>query len=224
MPSFREVLPARRNVIALVAGFLIALLAWWWWRSHKADAAAQAFSPAGELDRIEYAVNNARSWRTTVIGTLNGQAFQTDQDVVCPFESHTTTRTVGGPGPGAVTEEFIETQDAMYAREGGQPWRSQPNSGIYKCHSGPMAGPASLIDTLDSLRASTRLRKRELLTLDGGSCRLWDFLSASRSDQAIASICVDDVTHLPYELRLGPLRVQYSHWNQAMAIEPPQIR
>ncbi len=224
MPSFLRFLPARRNIIALVGGFLIALLAWWWWTSHKSATAAQTFTPAGELDRIKYAVNNARSWRTTVIGTLNGQAFQTDQDVFCPFESHTTTRAMTASGIGAVTEEFIETQETMFAREGGQPWRSQPNPGIYKCNSGPMAGSASLVDTLDSLKASTRLRKRELLTLDGGTCRLWDFPSASRSDQAIASICVDDLTQLPYELRLGPLHVQYSHWNQPIAIAPPQMR
>jgi hypothetical protein len=221
MPNLRRFLPAGRNTIALVAGFLLTFVVWWWWASKpKAASPAEAFSPPGELDRIEYAVQNVRSWRVTTLGTTHGQPFQTDQDVVCPFDSHTVTHTSSATGTTTVAEEFIETKDMLYAREGTDPWSSQPRAGIDKCRDGPMAGPAPLVATLDSLKPSARLRKGTLLQFQGGACRVWEVIAPNGP---VGTMCVDEGTHLPYELRFGALRVQYSNWNLPAAIAPPAI-
>jgi hypothetical protein len=221
VPAIHRFLPSRRNAIALVGGFLLAFLLWWWKSGSRPASTAHSFSPTEELDRVVYAVSHARSWRVTTIGTLRGQPFQTDQDVLCPFDSYTITYTLSASGPRSVAEEFIETKDTLYAREGGQPWHSQANTSVDKCRLGPMAGPAPLVDTLDGLKRSTKPRKSLLVQSGGGACRLWDFFDG-QSDVPLGSICVDEITHLPYELRLGALRVQYSNWNLPAAIEPPR--
>jgi hypothetical protein len=223
MRTIRQYLPSLRNAIALCCGALLAFLLWWWMSHSKAASEPQTFTPAGEVDRIEYAVANARSWRVTTTGTQRGQPIQTDQDVVCPFESHTVIRTSSPSGADTVLQESIGTKEMSYVREGDDPWRASPNVESDKCRVGPSAGPASLIDTLERLKAATRLRKGSLLKSEGGSCRVWDFLSLD-SYAPVASICVDDLTHLPYELRFGPLRVQYSGWNEPAAIDAPVIR
>ncbi|MBZ5706102.1 MAG: hypothetical protein LAN63_12160 [Acidobacteriia bacterium] len=221
MPNALKFLPGGRNTIALIAGFLLMFAVWWWWSStSKTAPAAGTFSPPGELDRIEYAVQNARAWRVTTLGTMHGQPFQTDQDVVCPFDSHTVTHTPPASGNAAVLEEFVETKDMFYAREGTDPWASQPQAATDKCRGGPMAGPASLVATLDSLKLSARLRKGNLLQFQGGACRLWEVAAPSGP---LGTMCVDEATHLPYELRFGALRVQYSNWNLPAAIEPPAM-
>jgi hypothetical protein len=224
MPDIRRFLPSGRNAVALGCGFLLAFLLWWWTARSRPASTSQAFSPASELDRVVYAITNARSWRVTTSGSLRGQPFETEQAVVCPFDSHTVTRTAGAQGAGTLVEEFIETKDTLYAREGGQPWHSQPKVSMDNCRTGPAAGPASLIDTLDRLRVSAKIRKGALLQLDGSSCRTWDFLAAAGADGSLGSICVDDTSHLPYEVRLGSLRVRYSRWNQPAAILPPYTR
>jgi hypothetical protein len=221
MLAIRRFLPSGRNAVALGCGFLLAFLLWWWTSRTRPASTPQAFSPASDLDRVVYAITNARSWRVTTAGNLRGQLFETEQDVVCPFDSHTVTRTTDAQGASTLVEEFIETKDTLYAREGGQPWHSQPEVSREICRTGPTAGPASLIDTLDNLRVSTKFRKGELLQFEGGSCRLWDFFGTGSVDGSLGSICVDDTTHLPLELHLGSLRVHYSRWNQPAAILPP---
>lgn len=224
MLDIRRFLPSGRNAVALGFGFLFAFLLWWWTSRNRPASAPQAFSPASELDRVVYAITNARSWRVTTSGSLRGQPFETQQDVVCPFESRTVTRTTNAQGAGTLVEEFIETKDTLYARESGQPWHSQPKVSMDNCRAGPTAGPASLIDILDRLRVSTKIRKGGTLQFDGSSCRTWDFLAAAGTEGSLGSICVDDTSHLPYELLMGSLRVRYSRWNQPAAILPPYAR
>lgn len=222
MNNFHEYLPTKKNAIALLCGFAVTAGIWWWWSSRPKHLTPQEqVAQVGELDRIEYAVRSARSWRVTTAGTMHGEPFQTDQDVVCPFNSHTVTRTSGAAGSSSIAEEFIETKDTFYAREGKDPWASQPRAGSDKCAAGPMAGPSPLIATLESLRASTVLRPGAQVQFEGGACRLWDFFTKDGSGGTLGSICVDEISHLPYELRLGSLRVHYSNWNEPVAIEAP---
>ena len=61
------------------------------------------------------------------------------------------------------------------------------------------------------------------MPLKGGSCRTWDFL-AQDSNLPLASLCVDETSHLPMTLHTASLRVQYSGWNLPVAIDPPIIR
>jgi hypothetical protein len=205
--------------IALASLCLVLAIAGW---KFGAKTPPKSALPPGELDFIQYAVGRARSWRVTTVGTLEGQPFQTDQDVVCPYDSHTVTRLAGASGESSVVEEFIETRDMSYVREGGQPWHTQPGAGADKCRGGPMAGPASLLNTLENLKASSLLRRGTPRTIGEVTCRDWYmFLAAGNADGPAGSVCVDDLTHLPYELRMGQLLARYSNWNGPALIEPP---
>ena len=220
MQAVRTFIRSHRNAVALVCGFLLAFLAWWWVSSRK-SAEPQGFSPASQLDRIEYAVGNARSWRATITGTMHGRPFQTDQDVVCPFESHTVTHVADASGTSTVVEESVETEDTVYAHEGTDAWHSEPRTGPAKCSMGPMAGPVPLIAVLTGLKGSARLNKGQQLQSDKGGCRVWSFIGAAGP---VASLCVDEDTQLPYELRMGTVYVQYSNWNMPLAIGVPAVR
>lgn len=223
MLNLRKYLPSKKRSAQIVVGLLAVFLVGWWSEARIKAASARRFVPASELDRIQYAIASARAWHVTTMGTLRGQPFQTDQDVVCPFQSHTVTRGKDASGAGAlisegVLSEIIETQDRMYAREGDAAWSSEPKPGTDKCRLGPMAGPAPLISTLAGLRNATLVRGA-VLQLGGNSCRVWSFVNSSGI--VLASVCVDDATHLPYELKMGALEAQYSNWNLPLNIEAP---
>ena len=221
MTNFHEYLPSTRNTIALLGGFALAAGIWWWTSGRAQHSPQEAVAEVGELDRIEYAIRNARSWRVSTAGTMHGQPFQTDQDVMCPFSSHTVTHTTSASGASSVAEEFIETKGVFYAREGNDPWISEPRPGSDKCVSGPMAGPAPLIATLESFRSSATLAEGELVQSGGNACRFWNFVA--KDGGIVGSICVDEASRLPYEFRQGSLRVHYSNWNMPAAIDAPTV-
>lgn len=218
MLNLRKYLPSKKRSAQIVIGLLVVFLVGWWWEARIKAASARRFVPAGELDRIQYAIASARAWHVTTIGTLRGQPFQTDQDVVCPFQSRTVTHAKDAPGASTLVSEIIETQDKMYAREGDAAWSSEPKLGTDKCRQGPMAGPTSLISTLAGFKSAILVRGG-LQQLGGDSCRTWNF--ASSSGALLASLCVDDATHLPYQLKMGALEAQYSNWNLPINIGAP---
>jgi hypothetical protein len=220
MYDLRSHLPPWKNLLAMLAGFAVMGLLYWWWSSTPSKATNKSFVPADQLDIVIDAVRSARSWRSTTYGTMHGEPFQTDQDVVCPYESHTVTRMTPAGKPSTVAEEFIETKEMFYAHEDGDPWASQPASGPDKCAAGPMAGPAPLIETLNNLRPAMKLVPGDLQKVEGGQCRVWSLVSLS-ANNPYGSICVDEVSHLPYELRIGVLRVRYSNWNVPAYIAAP---
>lgn len=197
---------------------MVLVIAYWWWSAHaRKTPGKQVFTPASIVDQVEYAAANARSWRVTTVGTMQGRPFQSDQDVLCPSDSHTVTHVTDVAGASSVAEEFIQTKDTLYAREANEAWQSQPKT-AEPCRTGPMAGPASLLDTLENLKRQGIVRRGDLLGTAGASCRVWDFYAAGG---LLGSICVDDETHLPYDVKVGTLRVQYSNWNMPLIIEPP---
>ena len=51
---------------------------------------------------------------------------------------------------------------------------------------------------------------------------MWNFYGGNSPDP-IGSICVDEATHLPFELQVGTLHVQYSYWNMPIQIIPPEM-
>lgn len=216
-------LRTNRNLAALVAGFLATALGWWWWTSVPQTASRpKGFTPATELERIAYAVRNARSWRVTVFGTMHGEEFRTDQDVVCPYDSHSITETRAKDGTVEPSGEVIQTRDTFYAREGRDRWSAQPRAAIDQCARGPMAGPGPLVSLLENLKGTTRMEPGATASGRGSGCRIWNFFSPSSRD-AMGSVCVDEATHLPYEIQLGSLHVQYSDWNMPIQIVPPEV-
>ena len=215
-------LRANRNFVALAVGFVLTALGWWWWTSvPQTVSRPRGFTPASELERIAYAARNARSWRVTTFGTMHGEPFQTDQDVVCPYDSHSVTQTRGKSGGMQAAGEVVETRDTLYAREGLDRWSAQPRAATDQCARGPMAGPSPLASVLENLKA-TRMAPGSVIDAKESSCRVWNFYSGSSADP-IGSICVDASTHLPYELQVGTLRVQYSYWNMPIQILPPEM-
>jgi hypothetical protein len=213
--------PSRKRLIAVSCVILVILLGWWWYNARaRTTPRKSVLTPAGLLDQVAYAVANARSWRVSTIGTMHDQPFQSDQDVLCPSSVHTVTRTQDAAGAMSLANEMIETKDMTYAREGTDPWASTPNSAAAnKCASGPMAGPTPLAAVLESVKSSNLLRRGDLLQLGAESCRVWYLIDKAGGPGG--TMCVDDVTHLPYALEVGAIRVQYSNWNMPMLIEPP---
>lgn len=216
-------LRANRNFVALAAGFILTALGYWWWISVPTTVAhPKGFVPASELERISYAAKNARSWRVTTFGTIHGEPFQTDQDVICPYDLHSVTQTKGKNGEMEQTGEMVQTRDTLYAREGLDRWSAQPHPGTDQCARGPMAGPSPLVDVLESLKGTSQMQPGQMIEGKETSCRVWNFYSG-RSADALGTICVEEATHLPYELRIGTLHVQYSYWNMPIQVVTPAV-
>ncbi len=218
-----------KNLIALGVGFFLAIVFWMISSSShssrdsdkkKQDPATGTYEP-GELDRIEHAVRLARAWHATTTGRLGAELFQTEEDVVCPSDTHVVTRSLTSAGPGDVTEEFITTSNMIYAREAGQAWRSETDPSLDKCHSGPSAGSQKLLTLLEPMKHTVRMTEGPMIKLSDGNCRLWDLSGAS--NLPFHSICVEESTHYPRRLQIGGLLVEYSKWNQPALIEPPEM-
>jgi hypothetical protein len=219
-----------KNLIALGVGFLLAIVFWMVSSSSdssrdsepkKQDPAIGAYEP-GELDRVEHAVRLARAWHATATGRLGAALFQTEEDVVCPSDTHIVTRSLTSAGPGDITEEFITTANMIYAREAGQSWRSETDPSPDKCHSGPSAGSQKLLALLEPMKRTVRVTEGPLIKLSDGACRLWDLSGAL--NLPFHSICVEESTHYPRRLQIGGLLVEYSKWNQPALIEPPEMQ
>lgn len=205
----------------LALALLVVSVAGWWVEGRIKAANARRFVPASELDRIEYAISRATSWHVSTSGTIQGKPFQSDQDVVCPFQSHILTRGMGSEAAGAIISEIIETQDHMYAREGDATWSSVPKAASDKCRVGPMAGPTPLIATLASLKSAILVRG-DVIKAGSDSCRVWNFVSGN-GGALLASVCVDDATRLPYEFKMGAVDAHYTYWDMPIVIETPVL-
>ncbi|HKS76252.1 MAG TPA: hypothetical protein VJQ82_23770 [Terriglobales bacterium] len=226
MPSLPPAFRSPRNLFALIFGFFLAMVFWWFFNSDSSHARPRPsetpeLAQPGQLDRIEHALRLARAWHVRSTGRLNTELFQTEEDVVCPSDSHTITRALTPAGPGEVTEEFITTANTLYARENGQPWRSEPDPSPDKCQNGPSAGPQKLIPLLTSVKQVARVTQGPLIKLGDTPCRIWDLSGAS--NLPFHSICVDEQTNLPVRLQVGGLLIEYSKWNQPALIEPPEM-
>lgn len=219
MADLRKYFGSKKKLAQTAALVAIVCVVGWWVNARIKAAEARKFKPASEVARIEYAVANTRSWHLSLQGTMREQPFETEQDVVCPYQSHTVTQTRSSTGAKVLISEIIETQDRMYAREGNEPWASEPKAGTQKCRTGPMAGPSTLLATLAGLETATAIRG-ELLQAGNESCRVWNFIGNS-SQALLATLCVNDTTHLPYELKQGSLDVRYRDWNMPILISAP---
>ena len=209
-------LPSKRNLLALIAGFLITFGAWWWF--HTRPSSTDTPVEITEFEWIENAVGKARSWHSTTFGTLNGQAVQEDRDVICPDEAHTITRMTDKAGTLQLAHESVEASGTVYMRDATGPWVSQPGGATNSCAEGPMAGPEPFLSVLRRLKPTSSLQPEDMYAVEGRPCRTWVLYS---SGTAMGMICVDEETHLPLEFRIGNLKVQYSNWNLPAAIPIP---
>lgn len=212
-------LTGRQKLILIIAAIFLAIIVW---RILQYRATERyAFHPASEVSRIEYAATRARSWRVSTIGTMRGVPFRTDQDVVCPDQSQTTTY-AGPKGQETLAEEIIITKDKMYAHEGNEPWTSEPNTTTGLCAKGPMAGPNSLVETLQNWNRIADFRRVPDTQPSKSSCQVWGFYYGG-SPAPMATLCLDQDLKLPLEIQSGPLRLEYSRWNEIGGIAVPDI-
>lgn len=175
-----------------------------------------------ELDLISFAVQHARSWHSVTIGTVRGQPFETSEDVFCPSDSHTITQEMDPSGKNPILEEFIQTNDTFYAREGADPWSVQPKPGNDKCTQGPMVGSEPLLTVLYRMKRTSVLRKELTAESKDGPCRLWSLMDPTNPKNSLGTVCSAELTHLPYEFHAGTIHVRYSNWNMPIVILPPE--
>lgn len=199
----------------LLATFLLAAIAC------SKTASSDLVPSAGELNLVQAALGDARSWHTSTVHVVNGQALRMEEDVVCPFAYHRVGQ-ISNDRPG-MPDEIIQKDMYYYHDKDQNRWFSNRASGNDYCSNGPGAGGFPLAATLERLKASTMLKRGDLKTVDGVQCRNWDVLSKNDAGPQWGSLCIDDQTHLPYELRSADLTVQYSKWGEAISIQPPAM-
>jgi hypothetical protein len=51
---------------------------------------------------------------------------------------------------------------------------------------------------------------------------VWELIS-NQSNSRLAELCVEDLTHLPYEFREGGLQVEFANWNEPVLIAAPDV-
>ena len=217
-----------RNLIAIGLGFFLAIIFWMLSssgssRDSETKQPEPKFEPyaTNELDRVSDAVRVARAWHVTSTGRVGNKIFQTEEDVVCPSDSHIVTRPLTQTGPSEVSDEFISIANTMYAHEAGESWHSQPDPDPAKCTNGPSAGSEKLLTLLDPIQHAARVTEGSLIKLNDGTCRIWELSGAS--NLPFHSICVDGATHYPRRLQIGGLLIEYSHWNEPALIAPPEM-
>jgi hypothetical protein len=172
-----------------------------------------------ELALVESAVRDARSWHVTTSGTMGGQSVHVEEDVVCPFDYHRIGVLPDRPG---LSAEVIQTKDHFYQFNKDQDeWFALRATAHDHCAEGPSAGGMPLLRTLQNAKGSTTLRKGELRDVAGAACRNWDVIQQNNS--LWASLCIDDDTNLPRELRATDITFQYTMWNRQIPIPVPDV-
>ena len=216
----------------LLGVLVIMVLTGVWWKFHRSGGAPpqNVYVPPEEMDRVIYAVRQAQAWRVTTAGSIHGQPFETTQEVSCPYDSHTFTRTRKEDGQYELAEEFIETRDAYFAREGGEDWHVTQRPGENKCLAGPMAGATPLLQVLERLKISSKLypdvqRNNPFGNNPSGNhpsetCENW-YIVPNGAQIPNGVLCIQKSTHLPEVFRLEQLVVRYAGWNLPVVVPPP---
>jgi hypothetical protein len=167
---------------------------------------APSCSKSGQVDeekcinQVQAALGLARSWHVSSNFALSKEMSHLEEDVGCPFNYHRVGRMIDGVR--RMPDEILATQNRVYSREDDQ-WSAFHSSGNDYCKEGPTAGVYPLARSLELMKTTSTLRKGELQTIHGASCRQFEFVSTADPNLTFASICIDEQTHLPYEFRRG---------------------
>ena len=170
------------------------------------------------VNPVQAALGQARSWHVSSSFAISKDISHIEEDVGCPFNFHRVGRVIDGKRQ--LPDEILATQNGYYSREDDQ-WSANHTAANDYCKEGPNAGVFPLARTLEVMKSASMIRKGELQTIDGTSCREFEFFSNDNPNVKYASICVDEQTHLPYEFRHGADVYQYSKWNEPVTLEPP---
>jgi hypothetical protein len=171
-----------------------------------------------QVNQVQAALGQARSWHVSSSFALGPEVSHTEEDVGCPFNYHHVGRVIDGAR--RLPDEILVTQQGYYYREDDQWSVLHPPPNDY-CKDGPSAGAYPLARSLEALKTQSTLKKGELKTMGGASCREFEFVGAASPHLNFGSMCIDEQTNLPHEYRHGADVHQYSKWNEPVTLEPP---
>lgn len=178
-----------------------------------------------ELKRMNVALQNARSWRVQTVVIEPTKNVDSLTEVYCPSRIRTVNKAVSDEG-GRHSEddsEDIWIDGTSYAKKGSHWVVSQvERSRTASCSVGPRATDA-LLQPLDLILATGKIRKGDKRIVNGERCRDWTAsvpAPAGWREEFVVCIAEDG---LPREVFTPDRRLveTYTDWNAAIKIEPP---
>jgi hypothetical protein len=197
---------------------LVVLLAMALASCSKTEMSSHAME--NQLSQVETALRQARSWHISSSFVADGQhSSHMEEDVGCPFNYHRVGKVLDGR---TMPDEIIAIQSGFFYRQGDRWFGSRPAPNDY-CKDGPAAAFSPLAQTLEGMKKSTTMKKGDIQSIDGASCRNFDFIGIASPHPKWGSLCIDEQTNLPYEYRYGNNVYRYSKWNEPVTLEPPPV-
>jgi hypothetical protein len=173
-----------------------------------------------QLNQVETALGQARSWHVSSSFVADGQhSSHMEEDIGCPSNYHRVGKVLDGR---TMPDEIIATQSGLFYREGDR-WSVSHQPPNDYCASGPAAAFSPLAQTLEGMKKSTTMKKGEIQSIDGASCRNFDFIGTANPHPKWGSLCIDEETNLPYEYRYGNNVYRFSKWNEPVTLAPPPV-
>lgn len=194
---------------------LVAVLLYWAWPD----------SGVAALKKMRAAMQNARSWRINTIVNEPTKKLESTIEVYCPSRFHEVTQGVLEEG-GSRLEQSSESywiEGTSYAKKDSK-WvvSQEQRSRAASCSFGPRATD-TLLDRLDYVVTSGKVRKGKKRIVDGAPCRDWiASMPAPAGWREEFGVCLGD-GDLPQEV-FSPDRQMvetYTDWNTPIRIEAP---
>ena len=200
--------------------------------------------PWTEFALMSAARSKATSWRSRIVGTQTGRAFEMDSEVMCPDKEH-VKMTQGDK----VTMESTMIGDAMYVNLGGRVMKvnHQSSAAAVQC-PGAVAGGSSasagskfslgsmpsMKDISSSIEEMQKMKDRVTITkggvsvVEGAQCQEWNvvYKDPEKNQSSTSDFCVGISDHLPRRMRMnsgagGDMEMTFWDWNSNISINPP---
>jgi hypothetical protein len=200
---------------AVMFGLAAALIYWM-----LPDAGVSA------LRKMNAAMQNAWSWRMDTVVAEPTKKVESTVEVYCPARMHEVSKEVYDQG-GKQFEETSESfwiEGTSYAKKGLKWATSQEERRrtTAACSRGPRSMD-TLLDRMDMILTTGKIRKTDKRTVNGKKCRDWiASVSAPEGWRDEFGVCIGD-GDLPLEV-FAPDRQMvetYSEWNIPIRIEAP---
>jgi hypothetical protein len=200
--------------------------------------------PWTELALMSAARGKATSWRSKMVGTQMGRAFEMDSEVMCPDKEH-----VKMMQDGKVTMESTMIGGTMYVNVGGRVMKvaNQMSAAAMQC-PGAAAGASSgsstpklsvgsmpsMKDIATGVEEMQKMKDRVTVTkggvsvVEGASCQEWNIVykDPEKNQSSTSNFCVGIADHLPRRMTMetgaaGKMEMTFWDWNSNINISPP---